>query len=144
MKREAMAYTMNAPYKDQPAIPSDLYFMGIVEGCHQNGISSRSVTDALKRTRQEVGKKIGSLFYGDRGRLPSEWDFQPICDRCAKAYKTGSGKEKSQSQENRSQQITKPQGKASAVFLSKKGECKEEQKYQNTTCSLWAHTAYGA
>ena len=37
------------------------------------------------------------------GRLPSEWDFQPICDRCAKAYKTGSGKEKSQSQENRSQ-----------------------------------------
>lgn len=57
MKREVMAYTMNAPYKDQPAIPSDLYFMGIVEGCHQNGISSRSVTDALKRTRQEVGKK---------------------------------------------------------------------------------------
>ena len=55
VKREVMAYTMNAPYKDQPAIPSDLYFMGIVEGCHQNGISSRSVTDALKRTRQEVG-----------------------------------------------------------------------------------------
>ena len=52
-----MAYTMNAPYKDQPAIPSDLYFMGIVEGCHQNGISSRSVTDALKRTRQEWKEK---------------------------------------------------------------------------------------
>ena len=32
VKREVMAYTMNAPYKDQPAIPSDLYFMGIVEG----------------------------------------------------------------------------------------------------------------
>ena len=46
-----------APYKDQPAIPSDLYFMGIVEGCHQNGISSRSITDALKRTRQEVGRE---------------------------------------------------------------------------------------
>ena len=46
---------------------------------------------------------LGSLFYGDRGRLPSEWDFQPICDRCAKAYQTGSGKAKSQSQENRSQ-----------------------------------------
>ena len=60
VKREAMAYTMNAPYKDQPAIPSDLYFMGIVEGCHQNGISSRSVTDALKRTRQEVGKQKSS------------------------------------------------------------------------------------
>lgn len=60
VKREVMAYTMNAPYKDQPAIPSDLYFMGIVEGCHQNGISSRSVTDALKRTRQEVGKKKAS------------------------------------------------------------------------------------
>ena len=57
VKREVMAYTMNAPYKDQPAIPSDLYFMGIVEGCHQNGISSRSITDALKRTRQEVGRQ---------------------------------------------------------------------------------------
>ena len=57
VKREVMAYTMNAPYKDQPAIPSDLYFMGIVEGCHQNGISSKSVTDALKRTRQEAGRE---------------------------------------------------------------------------------------
>ena len=28
MKREVMAYTMNAPYKDQPAIPSDLYLWG--------------------------------------------------------------------------------------------------------------------
>ena len=44
-------------YEDQPAIPSDLYFMGIVEGCHQNGISSRSITDALKRTREEVGSQ---------------------------------------------------------------------------------------
>ena len=35
-------------------------FMGIVEGCHQNGISSQSITDALKRTRQEVGKKKAS------------------------------------------------------------------------------------
>ena len=57
VKREVMAYTMNAPYKDQPAIPSVLYFMGIVEGCHQNGISSRSVTDALKRVREEVGRQ---------------------------------------------------------------------------------------
>lgn len=57
MSLDIMAYTMNAPYKDQPAIPSDLYFMGIVEGCHQNGISSRSVTDALKRTRQEAGRE---------------------------------------------------------------------------------------
>ena len=57
VKREVMAYIMNAPYKDQLAIPSDLYFMGIVEGCHQNRISSRSITDALKRTRQEVGRE---------------------------------------------------------------------------------------
>lgn len=57
VKREVMAYTMNAPYKDQPAIPSDLYFMGIVGGCHQNGISSCSVTDALKRVREEVGRQ---------------------------------------------------------------------------------------
>ena len=29
MKREVMAYTMNAPYKDQPAIPSDLILWGL-------------------------------------------------------------------------------------------------------------------
>ena len=106
MKREVMAYTMNAPYKDQPAIPSDLY--------------------------------------GDCGRLPSKWDFQPLCDRCVKTYKTGSGQTKNQSKENRSKQITKPQGKASAVFLTKKGECNEEQKYQNKTCSLRARIAHGS
>ena len=90
VKREVMAYTMNAPYKDQPAIP------------------------------------LRPLFYGDCGRLPSEWDFQPLCDRCVKACPGGSGQTETQPKENRSQQITKPQGKASAVFLTKKGECNEE------------------
>lgn len=57
LKMEAMVYTMNAPYKDQPAIPSDLYLAGIIEGCHQNKMSNKSVIDALIHTRKEVVKK---------------------------------------------------------------------------------------
>ena len=65
------------------------------------------------------------LFYGDCGRLPSEWDFQPLCDRCVKACPGGSGQTETQPKENRSLQITKPQRKASAVLLTKKGECND-------------------
>ena len=51
---EAMAYTMNAPYKDSPAIPSQSYLLGILFGCLQNHIDNGSVFDAVQRTRQEV------------------------------------------------------------------------------------------
>ena len=54
MERNVMVYTMNAPYKDQPAIPSNYYLTGIIEGCYQNELSRKSVTDAVKRTRKEV------------------------------------------------------------------------------------------
>lgn len=51
---EAMAYTMNAPYKDSPALPSQSYLLGILYGCLQNHIDNRSVLDAVQRTHQEV------------------------------------------------------------------------------------------
>lgn len=43
---EAMAYTMNAPYKDSPALPSQSYLLGILYGCLQNHIDNGSVLDA--------------------------------------------------------------------------------------------------
>lgn len=51
---EAMAYTMNAPYRDSPALPSQGYLLGILTGCLQNHIDNHSVLDAVQRTRQEV------------------------------------------------------------------------------------------
>lgn len=33
-----MAYTMNSPYKECPAPPSQRYLQGILDGCRQNGI----------------------------------------------------------------------------------------------------------
>lgn len=51
---EAMAYTMNAPYKDSPAIPSQSYLLGILYGCLQNHIYNGFVLDAVQRTRREV------------------------------------------------------------------------------------------
>ena len=50
-------YMMNAPHKDVPAKPSKFYLDGILEGCKDNQISTESVMEAVKRTRQEVKKK---------------------------------------------------------------------------------------
>lgn len=54
---EAAVYTMNAPYKDCPAVPADYYLKGIIEGCGQNDIPSKPVMDAVKRTMAEVRKQ---------------------------------------------------------------------------------------
>lgn len=49
----AMAYVMNAPYKDRSAVPSASYLRGILRGCQQNGVDTRPVLaanlDALER-----------------------------------------------------------------------------------------------
>lgn len=50
---EVMVYTMNAPYKDQPSSPSQVYLDGILEGCRQNGIRIGNVREAVKRTKAE-------------------------------------------------------------------------------------------
>lgn len=54
---EAMAYVMNAPYKNRPAVPSASYLRGILRGCQQNGIDTRPVLaaslDALEHTDLE-------------------------------------------------------------------------------------------
>lgn len=54
---EAMAYVMNAPYKDRPAVPSASYLRGILRGCQHNGIDTRPVLaanlDALEHTDLE-------------------------------------------------------------------------------------------
>ena len=57
IRREAMAYTMNSPYKDVPALPSQAYLEGILNGCWQNGIDAGPVLDAVRRTGQELPKQ---------------------------------------------------------------------------------------
>ena len=51
---EAMAYTMNAPYKEAPGLPSPAYLVGILYGCAQNDIATAPVMEAVRRTRQEM------------------------------------------------------------------------------------------
>lgn len=57
VRREIMAYTMNSPFKDVPALPSLSYLGGILHGCRQNGIDTAPVLDAVRRTQQEPPKK---------------------------------------------------------------------------------------
>ncbi len=57
MEKEVFVYMMNAPHKDVPARPSQFYLDGILEGYKDNQISTDSVMEAVKRTRQEVKKE---------------------------------------------------------------------------------------
>ena len=41
---------------DVPARPSKFYLDGILEGCLENGLPTKAVMDAVKRTRQEMKK----------------------------------------------------------------------------------------
>lgn len=58
LKREVMAYTMNSPYKDAPALPSQSYLSGILHGCRQNGIEIESALDAVWRTQRDTHHKV--------------------------------------------------------------------------------------
>lgn len=58
VRREIMAYTMNSPYKDTPAMPSHAYLEGILNGCRQNGIDTQTVIEAVRCTRQELPQKV--------------------------------------------------------------------------------------
>lgn len=51
---QCMAYVMNAPFKDYPAIPSQFYLDGILRGCEQNGISKAPIVEAVEQTKREV------------------------------------------------------------------------------------------
>ena len=53
-RREVMAYTINNPYRDVLALPSQSYLEGILQGCRQNGIDPGPVLDAVHRTQQEL------------------------------------------------------------------------------------------
>ena len=52
-----MAYTMNSPYKDVPAMPSKSYLEGILNGCRQNGIEIASILEAVWLTQRELPEK---------------------------------------------------------------------------------------
>ena len=57
LKREVMAYTMNSPYKDAPALPSQSYLSGILHGCRQNGIETASILEAVWLTQRDTHHK---------------------------------------------------------------------------------------
>ena len=44
-----MAYTLNAPFKENPAPPSKAYFQCLLDGCAQNDISDRPIREAAAR-----------------------------------------------------------------------------------------------
>lgn len=54
---QAMAYLMNAPYRDVPAMPPRNYIIGIYSACLENGIDVVPVINAVKRTEQEIPEK---------------------------------------------------------------------------------------
>lgn len=58
LKQEVMAYTMNSPYKDVPALPSKSYLEGILNGCRQNGIETASILEAVWLTQQDTHHKV--------------------------------------------------------------------------------------
>lgn len=47
-------YIMNEPYQSQPALPSDYYLKGILDGCRQNHISQKDVRRAVEETKKEL------------------------------------------------------------------------------------------
>ena len=51
-KIPVMAYTMNAPYRDTPALPSWEYLNGIVTGCQQHDIDPWPVLEAVRALRE--------------------------------------------------------------------------------------------
>lgn len=53
-----MAYTMNAPYRDVPALPSWEYLNGIITGCWQHQIDSWPVQKAVENARQTPRRQI--------------------------------------------------------------------------------------
>lgn len=56
-KLEVMAYSMNSPYKEVPAMPSKAYLEGILDGCRQNGIKIASILEAIWITQRELPQK---------------------------------------------------------------------------------------
>lgn len=56
-KLEVMAYSMNSPYKETPAMPSKAYLKGILDGCRQNGIKIASILEAIWITQRELPQK---------------------------------------------------------------------------------------
>ena len=53
-----MVYTMNAPYRDIPALPSWEYLDGIVTGCWQHQIDSWPIQKAMENAWQAPHRQI--------------------------------------------------------------------------------------
>lgn len=50
---QAVVYVMDAPYKDVPAAPAQVYLNGILRGCEQNGIPKEPILKAARELPME-------------------------------------------------------------------------------------------
>ena len=75
VKREVMAYTMNRPYRDSPALPSRTYLEGILNGCRQNGIPTRPILETVQRIQNQLPHEEKAYDKGFRrkNRREPEW-----------------------------------------------------------------------
>lgn len=58
-QHKVMVYIMNAPYRDEPAIPSRGYLYGVLEGCKQNKINPAKVMRAAEQATYETRLQNG-------------------------------------------------------------------------------------
>lgn len=65
----AMVYEMCPPMWDRPALPSQGYFNGILQGCRQNGLSARPVWQALRETEAAIRETVSP---GTKRKAPKE------------------------------------------------------------------------
>lgn len=52
-----MAYTMNSPYKECPAPPSQGYLQGILDGCRQNGIDPAPIRAEVNHLLKKMDRQ---------------------------------------------------------------------------------------
>lgn len=64
---KTMVYVMDSKYEKQPCVPHHMYFMGIVEGYHQNNMKMDTLFDALSETRKEVRQNQKDQHKRNRG-----------------------------------------------------------------------------
>ena len=89
IRHEIMAYTMNSPYKDTPAMPSKAYLEGILNGCRQNGIESWKLHRNRKCPIVAAGTVTNMVtIQGDARILPGSGHSSPDIKNDAVIYGT--------------------------------------------------------
>lgn len=73
---KVMAYTMNRPYRDSPALPSRTYLEGILNGCRQNGIPTRPILETVQRIQNQLPHEEKAYDKGFRRKNAREPEWR--------------------------------------------------------------------